>query len=131
MSDKTADSRSEEEYEADLRAYYRSIGIPQTTATMVLAARKKSMLTTPSPDPQPVPHAQVASERDLFEAWYVEDMVRQMPGLSIVASEVCALRKGDGYGKDRVMLNGKWEGWQARAALAAQASGPDQAGGRT
>ena len=55
----------------------------------------------------PVPHAQVASERDLFEAAAREEWA----GKSIP--------------------DAAWIGWQLRAALAAPASGPDQAGGRT
>jgi hypothetical protein len=55
-------------------------------------------------------------EREAFEAWYAPDATRQ--GVPMVPAEIKALREGSGYGAHRVMINGKWEGWQARASLA-------------
>lgn len=52
-------------------------------------------------------------ERDAFEAWYCDNAASQgypMP------DGIANLREGNHYGEHRVMLNGKWEGWQARAA---------------
>lgn len=54
----------------------------------------------------------LADERDLFEAWYVADA--PMP---FTQESIKALREGDHYGAHRHALNGKWEGWQARALL--------------
>lgn len=56
------------------------------------------------------------SEREEFEAWYVADALRQVPDLDITVEDMRNLRNGDNYGPDRVMLQGKWEGWQARSA---------------
>lgn len=57
-------------------------------------------------------------EREAFEAWYCD----QMRAAGYNADEgIAQLREGNHYGKERVMLNGKWEGWQARASLAASA----------
>lgn len=63
--------------------------------------------------------AQAEGEREAFEAWYAEDANTSTgrPGW-MTAEGIAALRDGDGYGEHRTMLNGKWEGWQARAALA-------------
>ena len=70
-------------------------------------------------------------ERDAFEAWYCADAERQ--GLPI-SEGIKHLRDGNHYGTRRVMLDGKWEGWQARAALLAEdkggeAEGPAGSGG--
>lgn len=52
-------------------------------------------------------------ERAKFEAWYCA----QMRAAGYNADDgIENLRDGNHYGKDRVMLNGKWEGWQARAS---------------
>ena len=57
-------------------------------------------------------------EREAFEAWYCD----QMRAAGYNTDEgIAQLREGNHYGKERVMLNGKWEGWQARASLAASA----------
>lgn len=56
----------------------------------------------------------IAGEREAFEAWYVADAERQ--GISMPGG-IAHLREGDGYGEHCVMLNGKWQSWQARAAL--------------
>ena len=54
-------------------------------------------------------------ERESFEAAYVADAHRA--GITnMTVEEVAALREGDHYGEHRVMLNGKWEGWQWCAA---------------
>jgi hypothetical protein len=54
-------------------------------------------------------------EREAFEAWYVADAIRQgFPTMTV--EEVKNLRDDDHYGAHRAMLNGKWEGWQARAS---------------
>jgi hypothetical protein len=59
-----------------------------------------------------------SKEREAFEAWYCD----QMRAAGYNADEgIAQLREGNHYGKERVMLNGKWEGWQARASLAASA----------
>lgn len=58
--------------------------------------------------------AEQQSERDLFEAWYCKDAERQ--GFPL-RDGIADLREEDHYGAHRAMLNGKWEGWQARAAL--------------
>lgn len=57
---------------------------------------------------------QAASEQEAFEAWYYADAARQ--GMDLQEG-IAHLRDGDGYGDNRIMLNGKWQGWQARAAL--------------
>ena len=56
-------------------------------------------------------------EREAFEAWYSD----QMRAAGYNADEgIAHLREGNHYGEHRVMLNGKWEGWQARASLSAE-----------
>lgn len=63
-------------------------------------------------------------EREQFEEWYVADALRQVPDLQGMTIEYLrSLRDGNGYGDGRSMLNGKWEGWQARAALSAPQAG--------
>lgn len=58
------------------------------------------------------------TERAAFEAWYCD----QMRAAGYEADDgIAHLREGNHYGERRVMLNGKWEGWQARAVLAARA----------
>ena len=58
--------------------------------------------------------AEQPSERERFERWYCEDAQKQ--GVEI--EDISHLREPDGgYGSHRHMLNGKWQGWQARAAL--------------
>jgi hypothetical protein len=52
-------------------------------------------------------------ERALFEKWYVEHAASQ----GVQVSSIYELREDNHYGGHRTMLNGKWEGWQARAAL--------------
>lgn len=52
-------------------------------------------------------------ERDLFEEWYCQDA--GMQGISMNEG-IAHLREGNRYGEARVSLNGKWEGWQAKAA---------------
>ncbi len=60
------------------------------------------------------------TERAAFEAWYCDQM--RKAGFTFGAGEgIDHLREGNHYGEHRVMLNGKWEGWQARAGLAARA----------
>lgn len=62
------------------------------------------------------------TEREAFEAWYCD----QMRAAGYNADEgIAYLREGNHYGKDRVMLNGKWEGWQARASLSLPAAGQE------
>lgn len=53
--------------------------------------------------------------RKEFEAWYVADAARQ--GVELDAEHMVSIRKGNTYGKDRVLLNGKWEGWQAAHSI--------------
>lgn len=55
-------------------------------------------------------------ERGAFESWYSEQATKD--GVALTPADVAKLRDGDGYGAHRIMLNGKWEGWQARAAAA-------------
>ena len=64
------------------------------------------------------------TEREAFEEWYAEDANKQTgkPGW-FTPKSIAELRDGDGYGEHRVMLNGKWEGWQARASLPAPQQG--------
>lgn len=50
------------------------------------------------------------TDREKFEAWYCADAKAQ--GCSL-PDGIADLRDGDGYGAHRVMLNGKWQGWQA------------------
>lgn len=50
------------------------------------------------------------TDRERFEAWYCADAKAQ--GCSL-PDGIADLRDGDGYGSHRVMLNGKWQGWQA------------------
>lgn len=57
-------------------------------------------------------------ERRAFEQWYARHMIEN--GFSATEQEITDLREGNHYGEHRVMLNGKWEGWQARALSAAQ-----------
>lgn len=59
------------------------------------------------------------SEREAFEAWYTQDMI-DSGFVNSTVDEVSELRQENHYGHRRVMLNGKWEGWQARSALASQ-----------
>lgn len=54
-------------------------------------------------------------ERVKFEKWYCDDAISQGVDMS---EGIAHLREGKYYGSHRVMLNGKWEGWQTRAALA-------------
>jgi hypothetical protein len=61
--------------------------------------------------------AEGAGEREAFEAWYCADAA--VSGLNMTPKEISRLRDGDGYGKHRHTLNGKWEGWQARARSSA------------
>jgi len=61
--------------------------------------------------------ASATNERDAFETWYVTEM-RSAGFVHATVDEVRNLRDGDHYGAHRHMLNGKWEGWQARAAIA-------------
>lgn len=79
-----------------------------------------SAMLAASPVQQAAPAApagDVERERNHFEAWYSD----QMRAAGYNADEgIANLRKGNHYGKHRVMLNGKWEGWQARAAIATQ-----------
>lgn len=175
MSDKTADTRTEEQYAADLRAYYRARGIPQTVATLVLYQRQLDKI-----DPQPVPHAQVASESSSAvketvvwrcfhcNAVYTDrEQARQHFGLpGEIAEPFCttalgrmitASRQPAGVTDERLdpdmpaavmrLYMGEMTAEEIRtaraairwantrllvhAALAAPASGPDQAGGRT
>jgi hypothetical protein len=52
------------------------------------------------------------TERAAFEAWYVADAQAQgFPNMT--ADYMAGIREGEGYGDERHMLNGKWEGWQA------------------
>ena len=76
---------------------------------------------------QPAPSAAaVQDEREAFEAWYCD----QMRAAGYNADDgVANLREGNHYGEHRVMLNGKWEGWQARAARATADSVTAPAGG--
>lgn len=67
--------------------------------------------------PQPVVREPLSDEREAFEAWYCKQMVEAGYGSDCTIRQ---LREENHYGEHRVMLNGKWEGWQARAALAAQ-----------
>lgn len=67
---------------------------------------------SPATDPRDV-------EREAFEAWYTQDMI-DSGFVNSTVDEVCELRQENHYGHRRVMLNGKWEGWQARAALASR-----------
>ena len=64
--------------------------------------------------PQPgAAYAALPDERAAFEAWYCD----QMRAAGYNADEgIADLREGNHYGEHRVMLNGKWEGWQARAS---------------
>ena len=59
-------------------------------------------------------HAALPDEREAFEAWYVGQM-REL-GFNPKDGYMLGLRKDNHYGEHRAMLNGKWEGWQARAA---------------
>jgi hypothetical protein len=58
-------------------------------------------------------------ERESFEAHYAKVWTGAM-GSKRTENDVRDLRVSDGYG-GRSHLNGMWEGWQARAALASQA----------
>lgn len=62
----------------------------------------------------PTQAQKLADERERFEAWYCEDAERQ--GI-LLPDGIAHLREDDHYGAHRSMLNGKWEGWQARASL--------------
>lgn len=70
----------------------------------------------PSPDT-----GGMGDQRAEFEAWYCADAAKH--GLTFTPAEICSMRDGDGYGPERVAINSKWEGWQARAALSAPVSG--------
>jgi len=60
-------------------------------------------------------------ERGAFEAWYVADAQAQgFPNMT--ADYMASIREGDGYGDERHMLNGKWDGWQAARATKNTAS---------
>lgn len=57
-------------------------------------------------------------ERALFEANYVEWFNRKYnPTEPLTTESMVASRRGDNYGTGSLGRNGKWEGWQARAAL--------------
>jgi hypothetical protein len=62
-------------------------------------------------------------ERERFEADYAVVWNRSMHengwASDHTADDVRALREGDTYGEGRDYLNARWEGWQARVALAA------------
>lgn len=64
-------------------------------------------------------------ERALFELAYAKDWQAASPlarkhSLEHLCSELREMRVGDTYGEGQSYLNFKWEGWQARAALAAK-----------
>ena len=63
----------------------------------------------------------VRDERDAFEAWYCEDAAKS--NFKFTPDQIAAMREGEFYGAHRANLNGKWEGWQARAALTAAKAG--------
>jgi Lar family restriction alleviation protein len=73
-------------------------------------------------------------ERERFEADYAVVWNRSMHengwASDHTADDVRALREGDTYGEGRDYLNARWEGWQARVALAAPpaSSVADQSG---
>lgn len=52
------------------------------------------------------------AEREAFETWYCADAARR--GV-IMPNGIAGLREGDGYTTNAIMLNGKWQGWNARA----------------
>ncbi|WP_241076037.1 hypothetical protein [Achromobacter insuavis] len=64
--------------------------------------------------------AVVADERAAFEADYAKAWNAAYDNkTNHTAADVAKLREGDGYGEDMGYLKGRWDGWQARAALAA------------
>jgi hypothetical protein len=66
--------------------------------------------------------AAAIAEREAFEADYAvvwnAAMIENGWNGGYTAEDVLALREGNEYGADRTYLNARWEGWQARAALA-------------
>ena len=68
----------------------------------------------------------VRDERDAFEAWFCDDAAKS--GLDFWPTDIAAMRDGDEYGSQRVAINSKWEGWQARAMLAASPQGEGSSG---
>lgn len=61
-------------------------------------------------------------ERADFESWYVSWFnSTYKPAKPATAESMKASRKGDDYGAGSLGKNGKWSGWQARAALARKA----------
>jgi hypothetical protein len=57
----------------------------------------------------------LGDERAAFEKWYCDDAA--LAGITLSPAKMVSLRDGEEYGRDRTALNGKWEGWKARAAL--------------
>ena len=53
------------------------------------------------------------NERAAFESWYAKHCTES--GFTMEPSEVQELREDDHYGDHRAVLNGKWEGWRAKA----------------
>ena len=64
-------------------------------------------------------HAPVErDERAEFEAYYVDWFNRKYsPSEPLTIESMVSARRGDNYGTGSLGRNGKWEGWQARAAL--------------
>ena len=115
MSDKTAEQAQPvawRRWEDGMWIYYEVNAWPDL----------EPLYATPSPDPKPVPHAQVASEATRLksaEVW--TEVARLMRYIDAYAYDYGKLGKvaGSRFDVER----------QLCIALAAQASGPDQAGG--
>ena len=72
---------------------------------------------------QGVAYAALPDERAAFEAWYCD----QMRTACYNANDgIAHLRKGNHYGEHRVLLNGKWEAWKARASHGQASAGAEQ-----
>jgi hypothetical protein len=67
----------------------------------------------------------LGDKRAAFEKWYCDDAA--LVGITLSPAKMVSLRDGEEYGEGRTALNGKWEGWKARAAL----TGEDTAGSPT
>lgn len=58
-------------------------------------------------------------DRDAFEAWYIAD-AKASCGINLTIADMLRARNGDDYGKDRLALNSKWEGWRGCSIAAAR-----------
>jgi hypothetical protein len=91
---------------------------PEKIALEPMARAVEALRATPTP----LADAAAIAEREAFEADYAvvwnAAMIENGGNGGYTAEDVLALREGNEYGADRTYLNARWEGWQARAALA-------------